>query len=156
MHLYDKRLIVLAIVLFMANQKIWTQETKLLRQPSISTTHATFTYGSDVWVSDLNGQNVKRITSTAAIESNPVISPDGTTIALTSPDNAIFDPEKNEWIAENEGIAPDIEVRIDLKSLVEGRDPQLERAVEELMKMIDEEMLKIERPVFSKPANNKN
>ena len=76
--------------------------------------------------------------------------------SLTSPDNAIFDPKKNEWIAENKGIAPDIEVRIDLKSLIEGRDPQLERAVEELLKVIDEEMLKIERPEFPTPAENKN
>jgi tricorn protease len=33
--------------------------------------------------------------------------------ALTAPDDAIFDPLKNEWIAENKGVAPDIEVRID-------------------------------------------
>lgn len=74
---------------------------------------------------------------------------------LTSPDNAIFDPAKNEWIAENTGIAPDIEVRQDAKSLSEGRDPQLERAVAELLKSIDENMLKITQPKFSTPASNK-
>ena len=79
-----KRLFVSTIVLFMANHDAWSQETRLLRQPSISTTHIAFTYASDVWVSDLNGQNVNRITSTDAIERNPVISPDGTTIAFTS------------------------------------------------------------------------
>jgi tricorn protease len=72
--------------------------------------------------------------------------------ALTAPDNAIFDPSKNEWIAENKGIAPDIEVRMDARSLQAGRDPQLERAVEELMKMIDEDMLDIKAPAFSRPA----
>jgi len=71
---------------------------------------------------------------------------------LTSPDNAIFDPAKNEWIAENAGVAPDIEVRQDAKAIAAGRDPQLERAVQELMKQIDEDMLKIERPEFSTPA----
>ena len=75
--------------------------------------------------------------------------------ALTSPDNAIFDPAKNEWIAENKGVPPDIEVRMDAKSLDSERDPQLERAVEELMKQIDEDMLKIEQPEFSEPAKNK-
>jgi tricorn protease len=75
--------------------------------------------------------------------------------ALTSPDNAIFDPVKNEWIAENKGVHPDIEVRMDAKSLDAGRDPQLERAVEELMKQIEEDMLKIDRPQFSQPAKNK-
>ncbi|MEM8568712.1 MAG: PDZ domain-containing protein, partial [Bacteroidota bacterium] len=74
--------------------------------------------------------------------------------ALTSPDNAIFDPIKNKWIAENTGVAPDIEVRMDAKSLEKGNDPQIIRAVEELMKQIDENMLKIERPAFSKPAKN--
>ncbi|MFY0690085.1 MAG: PD40 domain-containing protein [Cyclobacteriaceae bacterium] len=74
--------------------------------------------------------------------------------ALTSPDNAIFDPIKKEWIAENTGIAPDIEVRQDAQSLKNGRDPQLERAVEELMKLIDEDMLQIEQPAFSTPAKN--
>jgi len=67
----------------------------------------------------------------------------------------IFDPIKNEWIAENKGVHPDIEIRMDAKSLEAGRDPQLERAVEELMKLIDQDLLKIERPQFPKPAKNK-
>ncbi|MEZ4898746.1 MAG: PDZ domain-containing protein [Saprospiraceae bacterium] len=76
--------------------------------------------------------------------------------ALTAPDNAIFDPAKNEWIAENKGIPPDIEVRMDTKSISDGNDPQLERAVQELMKKIDLNMLNISRPAFSKPALNNN
>jgi hypothetical protein len=32
-----------------------------------------------------------------------------------------FDPIRNEWIRENVGIAPDIEVSIDAKSYAEGR-----------------------------------
>jgi len=44
---------------------------------------------------------------------------------------------------------------MDAKSLEAGRDPQLERAVEELMKLIDQDLLKIERPQFPKPAKNK-
>lgn len=56
--------------------------------------------------------------------------------AMTAPDNAIFDPIKNEWIAENVGVAPDIVVRQDAKSIEKGQDPQLERAVEELMKQL--------------------
>ena len=49
---------------------------------------------------------------------------------------------------------PDIEVRMDAKSLDSGRDPQLERAVKELMSQIDEDMLKIDRPQFPQPAKN--
>ena len=75
--------------------------------------------------------------------------------ALTAPDNAIFDPIRKEWIAENKGIAPDIEVRMDTKSLEEGRDPQLERAVGELMKLIDEQMLMLQKPTYETPAKIK-
>jgi tricorn protease len=33
-------------------------------------------------------------------------------------------------------VAPDIEVENDPKSVIEGKDPQLERGIEEVMKMI--------------------
>jgi len=71
--------------------------------------------------------------------------------ALTSPDNAVFDPVKNEWIGENKGIAPDIKVRQDALSLSQGRDPQLERAVQELLKQLPAKK-KVTPPRFSKPA----
>lgn len=71
--------------------------------------------------------------------------------ALTSPDNAVFDPINNKWIGENVGIAPDIEVRQDAISLSKGKDPQLERAVQELMKELGTKKTVIP-PKFSTPA----
>jgi len=71
---------------------------------------------------------------------------------VTAPDNAIFDPINNRWIAENEGVPPDISVRQDAKSLKEGRDPQLERAVQEVLKLIQKAELNIKHPPFSTPA----
>ena len=62
MHLNKKKLSALVITFFIASQSLLSQETKLLRQPSISTTHVAFTYGSDVWIADLQGQNATRIT----------------------------------------------------------------------------------------------
>ena len=41
---------------------------------------------------------------------------------------------KGEWVIEGYGVDPDIEVENDPKSVVAGRDPQLERAVQEVMK----------------------
>jgi tricorn protease len=35
-----------------------------------------------------------------------------------------------DWEVENHGISPDVEVEMDPKSVAEGRDPQLERAVQ--------------------------
>ena len=58
---------------------------------------------------------------------------------LTAPDNRVFDPNAGRWIAENEGVAPDVEVRQDARSVAEGRDPQLERAVEEVLRLLDAE-----------------
>ena len=57
---------------------------------------------------------------------------------MTAPDNAVFDPIQNRWIAENEGVAPDIEVLQDAKSVAEGRDPQLERGVQEALRLLKE------------------
>ena len=76
--------------------------------------------------------------------------------AMTAPDNAIFDPIKNEWIAENVGVAPDIVVRQDAKSIENGRDPQLERAVEELMKQLkpQQEVTPPQYPNHAKRSQN--
>ncbi|MFP4623173.1 MAG: S41 family peptidase, partial [Gemmatimonadota bacterium] len=76
---------------------------------------------------------------------------DGGTV--TSPSSAVFDPE-NSWIAENEGVPPDIEVWNDAKAVAEGRDPQLERAVREALRLLEQEggRPEITPPPFSTPA----
>ena len=51
---------------------------------------------------------------------------DGGTI--TAPNIRIASPS-GEWIAENTGVAPDVEIELDPKAIREGHDPQLERAV---------------------------
>ncbi len=43
---------------------------------------------------------------------------------------------KGEWVIEGYGVDPDIEVENDPKAVIEGRDPQLERAVDEVMKQL--------------------
>jgi tricorn protease len=72
---------------------------------------------------------------------------------MTSPDNAVFDPIRNEWIGENVGIAPDIEVSIDAKSFSEGRDVQLERGVEEALKLLEKAgVQEVTPPPYPRPA----
>ncbi|HMP82329.1 MAG TPA: PDZ domain-containing protein [Verrucomicrobiota bacterium] len=56
---------------------------------------------------------------------------------LTVPVIAIFSTE-NDWIIENHGVDPDIEVIDDPGEMARGRDPQLERAVTEVLKAIRE------------------
>ncbi len=76
--------------------------------------------------------------------------------ALTAPDNAVFDPINDKWVAENEGVAPDIAIRQDAKSLEAGRDPQLERAVQEVLRLLNQQgKTEVKYPTYSKPAGKK-
>jgi tricorn protease len=76
--------------------------------------------------------------------------------AMTSPDNAIFDPLQNKWVAENMGIAPDIEQKVTAASVSKGNDPQLERAVEETLKLLEKEPWPaVKAPAFSTPGKKK-
>jgi tricorn protease len=47
-----------------------------------------------------------------------------------------FFTRDGKWAVENEGVGPDIEVENTPKAVIAGGDPQLERAVEEAMKML--------------------
>jgi tricorn protease len=77
--------------------------------------------------------------------------------ALTAPDNAVFDPINRKWVAENEGVPPDIEVRQDAKSLQAGRDPQLERAVQEVLKLLGQKPTpEIKVPDYPTPVKTKS
>jgi len=72
---------------------------------------------------------------------------------LTAPDNAVFDPINNEFIAENEGVPPDIEVLQDARSVAEGRDPQLERGVQEALRLLREQgTIEVKNPPYPRPS----
>jgi tricorn protease len=47
-----------------------------------------------------------------------------------------FFTRDGKWAVENEGVAPDIEVENFPKDVIAGRDPQLERAVQEALKLL--------------------
>jgi tricorn protease len=53
------------------------------------------------------------------------------------------------YIIEGIGVEPDIEVENDPRSVIEGRDPQLERGVAEVVKAIESEPMRLP----SKPAD---
>jgi tricorn protease len=65
---------------------------------------------------------------------------DGGTIFV--PESA-FASAKGEWIIEGHGVDPDIEVDNDPKSEIAGRDPQLERAVAEIIKKLKDHPVKL-------------
>jgi tricorn protease len=66
---------------------------------------------------------------------------------VTAPRVAFFNA-KGEWAVENIGVAPDIEVDLDPRAWREGRDPQIERAVEAVM----EALKKNPAPAPKRPA----
>jgi tricorn protease len=57
---------------------------------------------------------------------------------LTAPDYRIYSPE-GEWIVENEGVTPDIEVDLDPAEIARGHDAQLEKAIEVLLEKLEED-----------------
>ena len=56
---------------------------------------------------------------------------------VTAPSLAFYDA-KGQWAVENEGVAPDIEVEVTPADFMAGRDAQLERAVQEALKLLKE------------------
>lgn len=60
---------------------------------------------------------------------------------ITAPSLAFYSLA-GKWAVENEGVAPDIEVEQTASEVIKGRDPQLERAVQEAMKALDRDALK--------------
>jgi len=76
--------------------------------------------------------------------------------AMTAPDNAIFDPAQNKWVGENVGIAPDIEQKISAIAVSKGSDLQLEKAVEETLKLLEKEPFpSVKKPPYPTPAKNR-
>jgi tricorn protease len=49
-----------------------------------------------------------------------------------------FFTREGKWAVENEGVAPDIDVENLPKDVIAGRDPQLERAVQEAMRLMND------------------
>jgi tricorn protease len=78
----------LLVVLFLIPLRLLAQpdtsDTRLLYSPTVSRDHVAFLYAGDLWVCDLDGRNVRRLTSDPGVERNPAFSPDGRTIAYSA------------------------------------------------------------------------
>jgi tricorn protease len=61
--------------------------------------------------------------------------------SISSPNLAFYNIDGN-WDVENIGIAPDIEVEMTPAAEIKGNDPQLERAVEEALKLLEKSSFK--------------
>ena len=59
------------------------QGTRLLRQPTVSSTQIAFAHAGDIWVVNRDGGDARRLTTFPGTESNPHFSPDGKQIAFS-------------------------------------------------------------------------
>ena len=55
--------------------------------------------------------------------------------SMIAPRGGFIDRD-GKWSVENEGVAPDIDVENWPKDVIAGKDPQLERAVEEALRLL--------------------
>jgi tricorn protease len=88
--------------------------------------------------------------------SQPLVLSDGGTV--TSPQAGGYDPATGDWIAENKGIDPDIEIDDRPDQLFRGEDPQLDKAVQVLMDQLKKggpTRKKPEYPVVKPPKGGK-
>ena len=75
---------------------------------------------------------------------------------ITAPNLAFYNL-KGEWDVENIGVAPDVEVEYSAAEVLKGNDPQLERAVQEALKLLQQNPVRrVPRPApidrVSKPS----
>lgn len=61
---------------------------------------------------------------------------------MVAPRGGFFDVN-GEWAVEGEGVAPDIEVRQTPAEVIAGRDPQLERAVQEALRLLETQAVEL-------------
>ena len=66
---------------------------------------------------------------------------------VTAPEFAPFNM-KGEWVMENHGVDPDIEVDNLPNQVIAGHDPQLEKAIEVILKKLEEAKKLPERPSY--------
>ena len=98
----SKRLYLTALNCLILTTLLFSQGTRLLRQPTISSKHIVFVYADDLWLVDREGGDAKRLTSHEGTESFPHFSPDGSKVAFS----AQYDGNTDVFIVNTEGGEP--------------------------------------------------
>lgn len=77
-------------------------DTRLMKSPAISANNIAFIYAEDLWIANKDGSNPRRLTIDQGVESNPVFSPDGSTIAFS----AEYDGNTDVYVVPSTGGVP--------------------------------------------------
>ncbi|HNQ81609.1 MAG TPA: peptidase S41, partial [Candidatus Aminicenantes bacterium] len=78
------------------------RDTRMMTQPAVGKSGIAFHYANDLWAADLDGKNVRRLTSDLGVESNPAFSPDGGLIAFS----AQYDGNTDVYVVPAAGGVP--------------------------------------------------
>lgn len=76
--------IILVLLLTLSISEIQAKQIKFARYPNSSHGKLAFTYHGDIWLTNIDGTNPKRLTDHVAMDVFPRFSPDGKWIAFTS------------------------------------------------------------------------
>jgi hypothetical protein len=97
----------------------------LLQKPTLSRTHIAFVYAGDLWTVLKEGGDARRLTSGLGTETNPVFSPDGSTIAFTGE----YDGNTNVYTVPAAGGVPRRLTWHPAPDIVQGWSPDGRRIV---------------------------
>lgn len=70
--------------------------------------------------------------------------------SVTAPEFGIYDRQTGQWIAENKGVDPDIDIDLRPDLVAQGKDPQLDAAIENLKEQLKKGGPKYKVPPFPK------
>lgn len=83
-------------------QAVDVKDTRLLSTPAVSDAHIAFVYAEDLWICDIDGKGVRRLTTHKGLETNPRFSPDGQWLAFSGQ----YDGNTDVFIVPVEGGSP--------------------------------------------------
>ena len=122
------------------SRRPWTNPQAGLWGPKVMIINETAGSGGDLMPWMFRNKNVGPLVGTrtwgglVGIWGTPSLIDGG---FVTAPRGGFFDNE-GRWAVENEGVAPDIEVEQTPADVIAGKDPQLEAAVAEALRLLEE------------------
>ena len=90
---------LLIAILVLAPTALAADGPLLAQMPALSRTHVVFVYAGDLWRVPRQGGMADRLTAGSGIETNPVFSPDGESLAFTGE----YDGNIDVYVMPSEG-----------------------------------------------------
>ena len=94
--------VLLSVFLLVLSSLGYSEEARLLRQPTVSDNIVAFVYANDIWTVPRSGGEAQRLTTHPGLESYPIFSPDGRHIAFTGQ----YDGNTDVFVVPAEGGDP--------------------------------------------------